>query len=187
MQEKLFKQDHVLDRGRIQVDYGLNKVGGKGNTVTNCGGVRVESIVSRDGEGNRDSVAYVYPEAGIFVYDRARVWEEINYGSFVDVVKSRDVVYYGGAHVNTGNHGVYYPCVEERIAGKGINTYLFCVPEPLGLEFPYWLCGLPLAQASYDVTGKLVNLTKNRYLADITGWGTNVNNATWFESLLCRL
>ncbi len=77
----------------------------------------------------------------------------------------------GEAFLNSGNNGVYYGYVEEEFVGKGKKTYLFFTPSKLFTDvyspYKFWLNGLPLGVATYDKTGNLKTLTKNRYLADV--------------------
>ncbi|MCC8173575.1 MAG: hypothetical protein LIO65_04060 [Odoribacter sp.] len=137
--------------------------------VVKHGGIRIKSIVSTT-RGTRDVINYRYPEYGTTLYPEISSLIYISYKNVTDLVESTNVFYEGLVLENLGNEGLYYDYVEEEMAGKGFNTYLHFIPVNRVLKervpTPYWLCGLPLAQASYDVNGNLVYLKKNRYYSE---------------------
>ncbi len=157
------------DGGNIRIEYEANDSYDLLQDMGECG-IRLKSLVM----GN-DTIEYQYPNGGTLVYDRYVSEEEISYGGISDHVFYSRFFPKGTALLTTGNNGLYYPYVTETVKGRGTQAYLFNVPKGYfhfpesGIisEYPHWLCGLPLGTALYDDEGKLVQLTKNRYKADL--------------------
>lgn len=175
--------------GTIHLDYESNERG-----VQEHGGIRLRSLCIEDRYSDRiDTIKYKYPDGGILVYEKCVSDETISYDSFDDTIYHSMMKYFGLAFINTGNNGLYYPYVEENLAGKGTNTYLYHTSygfpwseDPIFDMYPFWLNGLPLATASYDENGNLIKMIKNTYYTDMTEhgrfWLPNATTSNWFMS-----
>lgn len=152
------KSISLIDGGKISLDYESNYP---------KGGLRLKSVLASDSLTNQSQmITYEYPLPGINIYENVSK-ETLNYSNFSDQVKYSMVQFRGHAFSKTGNNGIYYRYVIERMQGKGAKAYLFHVPDNRGLNssnpYPYWLYGLPLSIASYDEDGNLKQLKKNKY------------------------
>lgn len=173
----------------IMIEYESNKRN-KNGVLENYGGIRLKSLVSKNIDGAKDSVSYKYPQGGLLVFPDVTNIEIVEYNRtssfcFKDTLVKSLVDYKGGAFLNTGNNGLYYPYVEEHLIGKGWNTYLYSVPISSGIcdeTYPFWLAGLLLGKAMYDETGNLVYMQKNRYLTDISRYSLNVDASKWIDN-----
>lgn len=171
-------------KGEIEVEYELNRHGGNGNN-DKFGGIRLKHLVLKNNEGNVDSVKYYYPGSAHLLYDGYLTHEIVNYPSGLrDLVIKSKAKFKGNAYINYGNNGIIYDYVIEEFKGKGYNSYLFCVPKPSSLQpqntYPFWLCGLPLAKATYNKDGNLVMLQKMKYFTDMTYCNINLPKGDWF-------
>lgn len=174
--------------GKVMVDYESNEGVNKGLDFMReyfepieYGGIRLKILVLDDGTGVLpDTIHYEYPYPGISVFGKCFnfEWLEYSHGLFSDKAWYSRVKEEGSAFLNTGNNGLYYKYVKEIITGKGTNTFLFLVPTAdsyFVLEdqpYAFWLNGLPLATGSYDVSGNLKRLVKNRYYTDFSFAGS---------------
>lgn len=173
----------------IAIEYESNKRN-KNGIMEDYGGIRLKSLVSKNTDGAKDSVAYKYPEGGLLIYPEVTNIEIVEYNKtnsscFRDTLVKSLVDYKGGAFLNTGNNGLYYPYVEEHLIGKGWNTYLYLVPISSGKcdeTYPFWLSGLLLGKATYDETGNLVYMQKNRYMTDVSRYSLNVAAVDWLDN-----
>lgn len=158
--------------GRIEVGYEPNQYSMAGEGYGRLySGLRVKQLVITDQNLSVDTIRYSYPLPGKSVYWKISSMDKLSYDGFVDTVKYSRNSCTGNYLLPGGNNGLYYPYVEEELVGKGKNTYLYSVPirvDPVAGECsPFWLWGLPLAQAAYDKSGNLVQLKKNKYYADL--------------------
>lgn len=180
----------LVNGGKIHLDYEGNEVFRdemSGAYIKQWGGIRVKSVVLEDatGEGNMDSILYAYPDAGLLVENYVQE-EAVNYGTFCDVVKYARMKPDGFTFLTPGNNSIYYPYVQEKFQGKGMNAYLFLVSRPSregdGFRYPYafWMNGLPLAEAKYDNAGRLIQLTKKRYY--VPSYAVNLLNDYFFDT-----
>ncbi len=187
-----YAKTHSLQRiitpegGEIEIDYELNRYGGPENN-NEFGGIRVKHLVLKNNEGNIDSIKYHYPGSACLLYNGFVTHEKVNYPSGLQdlVIKSR-AKFQGNAYVNPGNNGLLYEYVIEEFKGKGYNSYLFSVPKSSAHQpentYPFWLCGLPLANAIYNNDKNLVMLQKMKYSTDMAYCNINVNPSDWFEA-----
>ena len=170
--------------GIIEIDYELNRYGGTSND-NEFGGIRVKHLVLKNNEGNVDSIKYHYPGSACLLYNGFVTHEKVKYPSGLQdlVIKSR-AKFQGNAYVNSGNNGLLYEYVIEEFKEKGYNSYLFSVPQSSSHQpentYPFWLCGLPLAKATYNKNGNLVMLQKMKYFTDMTYCNINVSPSNWF-------
>lgn len=171
--------------GKIRVEYEANVC----NTEV-VKGKRVKTIILEDKQNVHDTIIYHYPYPGYLLYDQVSYRDTISYGrngyvDFSDWVTKSAPVCKGIVYLNHGNNGIVYHYVEEEIRGKGFNTYLFSVPASSGnageRTYSYWLCGLPLGKAVYNVAGQLVSLQKNKYFTDLTRSRFRFGSE-WFEA-----
>ena len=172
--------------GEIEIDYELNRYGGVGNNNV-FGGIRLRNLVLKDQTGNIDSIKYHYNASANLLYDNYLTYEWVVYPSGVKdlVIKSR-AKFNGSVYSNSGNNGLLYDFVIEEHKGKGFNTFLFSVPKSSlnqpNKTFPFWLCGLRLAQAVYDKNGNLIQLQKMKYYTDMNLCNVNVIAGDWFSA-----
>lgn len=149
--------------GRIQVEYDINFA-----RYSLLGGIRVKQIIQQSGAQPADTVRYLYPNFARYIYGQPTNRDVVSYQEgFQDVVINSRVKANEVLASNIGE-AVYYDYVIEERAGRGSRACLFYVPSVLNQNtktyFPAGLCGLPLAEASYDKDGNLVELVKNSYL-----------------------
>lgn len=167
-----------------RIVYESNEVA-SGNSVSLYGGIRVNCIMVDDGFGNRDTIKYRYPIAGTQVYGDIESYYVTSgdFGAFQDRFK-KPFVELEGRNVNEGNSGLFYRYVEEELVGKGYNTYLFFVPQARYRQVAYgfWLYGLPLARASYDKGGRLVELERNTYMTDLHNADSTVYQDSFYRN-----
>lgn len=177
--------------GHINVDYEQNWFAPRGELPIvhlPYSGIRVKNIVLETAEGTRDSIKYYYPLAGVTTYYNVDINKKLYYSGFQDVVDNSRMFFDGIILKDVGNKGVIYPYVEEEIAGKGKNTYLFLTPSIPNVTnsnrvSPYWLYALPLAKGVYDTQGNLISIQKNKYYADLNSFDDfTYNNMSLFET-----
>lgn len=113
------------EKAEIELTYENNRCG-KGDSVD---GIRIKTLVLRDGGGRVDTMKFNYPYPGYRVYDYIGKIDTLNYSSFSDYIHSREYIYRGNVLINRGNSGIYYHYVEEEFVGKGTVSYLFSVPR----------------------------------------------------------
>lgn len=178
---KTLRKIRTLTGGRIEVDYENNVCAPQRLVLTFAsepdslyGGIRVKSILMKDGRGGIDTILYRYPEPGIPMFREINDIIPVRYNGFLDIVTRLNAPRDGNLLINKSNNGLYYPYVEEVLVGKGTNNYLFYVPAPKdevsssSVAYAYWLYGLPLAKGTYDERGNLVQLKKYCYYADLS-------------------
>lgn len=171
--------------GKIRVEYEANVC----NTEV-VKGKRVKKIILEDKQNVHDTIIYHYPYPGYLLYNQISYRDTISYGrdehvDFSDWVTKSAPICKGIVYLNHGNNGVIYHYVEEEIRGKGFNTYLFSVPASSGnsgeRSYSYWLCGLPLGKAVYNIAGQLILLQKNKYCTDLARSRFRFGSE-WFEA-----
>jgi len=172
--------------GEVHLDYELNEVRQFSRNI-DYGGIRLKSLVMKDGMGGTDSVHYHYvDETGAGTGSLVVTGLHNGYTLEYDEIQSMDAVAASGPdHVLTGriqddgmailvshNNGLMYSYVREERVGQGGSAFYFHVPQnvpasidSLPTEFAYWQYGLPLGRVDYDAAGRIVNLLRNRYYA----------------------
>lgn len=158
--------------GHIDLEYESNTRRNSSGQLEEFSGLRIKSIVYSDGLGRKDRRSYEYPHGGQIVYDSIVKKTIINYADFADTVRHRLPQYYGNTFLNHGNHGLYYPYVEETLQDAGKKTYLYYIPPYNKKIWPYWLCELPLADASYDSQGRLISVNSYGYYIPLENYPT---------------
>lgn len=171
----LLKTIKGTEGGEIHIDYEQNRV--KPFEVETSAffpekqslfyaGMRLHSLVIKEPrQVCADTIEYAYPlSACSFLYYEN--FEKIDYGTFYDLLFYTYAPKRRFEYMTEGNNGIFYPYVQERIKGKGCNTYYFTAPTRRS-HYPhyYWLYGLPLASAVYDEQGHLKQVVLNSYYA----------------------
>lgn len=189
--DNIYAKSHSLQKitmpegGELEIDYELNQISVP-RSDNRYGGIRLKHLILKDNMKNIDSIKYHYPGSGHLLYDNVITYEKVRYPSGVEdlVIRSR-ARFTGQAYINTGNNGIMYDYVIEEFKGKGFNSHLFSIPRPssqqVNYTYPFWLCGLPLAQATYNNNGKLVQLQKMKYYTDLNFYIQNANPSNWLQ------
>lgn len=162
----------TTDGGSIEIDYEPNRISTSSSVPGNdyYAGIRVKTLVMKAGSRNNtaDTIRYHYPGGGYEIPDSYFDRDTVRYLNISDIVTKLPVKARWKSLIEA-NNGILYPYVEEELVGKGRKSYCFFVPSQSqsNSAWAYWLYGLPLAGASYDQQGRLVELRKNKYMTDL--------------------
>ncbi|MBO9203610.1 MULTISPECIES: RHS repeat protein [Niastella] len=176
--------------GSILLEYEantINREGEKQNVVV--GGLRIKSVRQDDGIGNISTIKYKYEfpdqydpsfikSTGKLVNCGKQAFSIVaNYSSGIsDIITASEPFDFSAQLEETGNSNVFYGYVEEVRDGGGRTGYkYFSFAEDEGFNdfYPYNLENLLLAKVTYDETGRMLTLDKNKYqvpASDIPGY-----------------